>query len=51
MSHTMRRGMPQRDSYLSKKLGTGAFKRINKDRRSKQVKSKKTTTERKTNNG
>lgn len=40
MSQTMRRGMPQRDAILSKKLGTGAFRRINRDRRSKLRKYK-----------
>lgn len=41
MTRSVKRGKPQRDNVLDKKLGTGAFQRINKDRRSKQVKQQK----------
>lgn len=51
MTRSVKRGKTQRDNVLDKKLGTGAFRRINKDRRSKQLKHKTTTQPKENSNG
>lgn len=50
MTRTVRRGKDERTHVRDKQLGTGAFKKINVDRRSKQLKQKNQN-ERKSNDG